>query len=201
MTLESDVVIDSGSDAVVNDDRIRERVMEAAVAEFAASNFGEFTLEAAAARAGVELLWVKQTWASSAGLLTEALRDFGARHMPLPDTGTLRGDLLDYAKSYAAMVSSPMGRRLVDSVIVKPEDWDLSASRPTYLEKRDLRMADVIQRGIARGECSGDIDPVRVIDLIETAVCLPIMLYDRPILDEDCEFVVDTILNGISPRG
>ncbi len=174
--------------------------MEAAVAELAASTFGDFTLEAAATRAGVELQWVKQTWAGSAELLADALRDFGARHMPLPDTGTLRGDLLDYAKSYAAMVSSPMGRRLVDSVIVKPEDWDLSVSRPTYLEKRDLRMAEVIQRGIARGECSAGIDPVRIIDLIETAVCLPIMLYDRPILDEDCEFVIDTILNGISPR-
>lgn len=190
-----------GSGAVVNDSRTRDRVMEAAVAELAASNFGDFTLEAAAARAGVELQWVKQTWASSAELLADALRDFGARHMPLPDTGTLRGDLLDYAKSYAAMVSSPMGRRLVDSVIVKPEDWDLSASRPTYLEKRDLRMAEVIERGVARGECSAEIDPVRIIDLIETAVCLPIMLYDRPIFDEDCEFVVDTILNGISPRG
>ena len=191
---------ETGSGAVV-DGPIRERVMEAAVAELAASNFGDFTLEAAAMRAGVELHWVKQTWASSAELLADALRDFGARNMPLPDTGTLRGDLVEYAKSYAAMVSSPMGRRLVNSVIVKPQDWDLSASRPTYLEKRDLRMAVVIERGIERGDCSAGVDPVRIIDLIDTAVCLPIMLYDRPIFDEDCEFVVDTVLNGISPRG
>lgn len=189
---------DSG--AVSNEAGIRERVLEAAVAELATSTFADFTLEAAATRAGVDHWWVKQTWANSAELLADALRDFGARHMPLPNTGSLRGDLLEYAKSYAAMVSSPMGRRVVNSVIVKPQDWDVSGSRPTYLEKRDLRMTSVIQRGIERGECSPVIDPVRIIDMLGIAVCLPMMLYDRPILDADCEFAVDTLMNGITPR-
>lgn len=182
------------------DDGVRNQVLEAALAEIAATNLGEFTLESAAARAGVEVVTVKQIWPNSAELLSAALRDFGARHMPVPDTGTLRGDLLAYTKSYAAMVSSPMGRRLIDAVIIKPEDWDLSASRPTYLEKRDLRMAEVLHRAVERGDCVPGVDAVRVIDLIDTAVCLPVIMYDRPIFDEDCEFVVELILNGLTPR-
>lgn len=181
-------------------DAVEERILAAALTELASTSFGDFTLEATAARAGVELAAVKQRWPSSAELLTAALRGFGARHIPIPDTGSLRGDLLAYAKSYAAMISSPLGRRLVDALIVKPEDWDLTASRPTYLEKRDLRMSEVVQRAVRRGECVAGVDAVRVIDVIDTAVCLPVMIYDRPISGEDCEFVVDLILNGLTPR-
>ena len=48
-----------------------------------------------------------------------------------------------------------------------------------------------MRRGIERGECAPDTDPVRVADL-------PVMLYHRPITAEHCEFVVDTILNGVA---
>lgn len=180
---------------------VRQQILDGAVSEFAAKNFSGFTLEGAAARAGVDVQTVRQLWANGPELLTAALRDYGERHLPIPDTGTLHGDLLEYAKSYAAMIGSPTGRRLMDAVIIKPVDWDLSVSRPTYLEKREVRMSAVLQRGIQRGECAPGIDIVRIIDMIEVALCVPIMLYDRPITDEDCELVIDVVLNGIGPRG
>jgi hypothetical protein len=28
-------------------------------------------------------------------------------------------------------------------------------------------------------------------------LCIPLQFYDRPVTDTDCEFVVDTLLNGV----
>ena len=182
------------------DRRHREQVLDAAVAELIAKSIAAFTLEGVATRAGIPVDHVRRIWPNSPGLLTDALVHFGARHLPVPDTGNFRDDLLAYAKTYAAVLNSPNGRRLVDAVIVKPQDWDLSATRPALLQKRYLSVAVMIERAVQRGECVADVDAVRVIDMIGIWLGLPILFYDRPVDDEDCEFVIDTLLNGIRPR-
>lgn len=178
----------------------RERIVEAAVAEFAAKSFGGFSLEGVAHRAAVDVRTLKEMWASSPELLGAALRDFGQRHLPLPDTGSLRGDLLAYAGSFAAMLSSPIGRRLLDAVLIRSKDWELSDARPRFLEIRYNRISAILQRAIERGECNPDVEPVRIVDVIGLGVSLPIILYDRPITDADCTFIVDLVVDGVRPR-
>lgn len=179
---------------------IRERVLDAALAEIAAKGLGGFTIEAAAQRAGFDSLTVRQIWPNSAELSTAALMEYGTRNLCVPDTGTLYGDLLAYAKSFADMIDSPVGRRLLNAVIAKPMDWDLSESRPMFLERRDRRMAQILTRAADRGECIGAVDPGRLIDMIAFGICLPILLYDRQVTDEDCEYVVRTLVEGIRTR-
>lgn len=182
------------------DRRGQEDVLDAAVAELLATGIASFSLEGVATRAGVPVDSIRRIWPNSPGLLTDALVHFGANHLPVPDTGTFRGDLLEYTRTYAGVLNSPLGRRLVDAVIIRPRDWDLSTARPAMLEKRYLNVAVIVERGVQRGECAPDVDAVRLIDMIGMGLCLPILFYDRPIDDEDCEFVIDTVLNGIRPR-
>lgn len=174
--------------------------MYAAVAELAAKNVGAFTLEGVAARAGLDVLAVKQLWPNTPELFAAALIEFGNQYMPIPDTGTLRGDLLEYSRSYAATVNSPIGRRLLDSLIVSPKDWDLSGSREAFLEGRHQRITAMIRRGIERGECDPDTDPVLVIDLLGACLCTPVLFYDDRVSDQHVEYVVDFVLHGVSVR-
>ena len=178
----------------------REMVLYAAVAELAAKNVSSFNLEGVAARAGVDVLAIKQLWPNTPELFTAALIAFGDRYIPIPDTGTLRGDLLEYARSYAVSVNSPIGRRLLDALIVKPKDWDVTGSRETFLQGRHDRITQMVRRGIERGECVDDADPVLLIDMLGACLCTPVLFYDLPVTDEHCEYVVDLILNGISRR-
>ena len=180
--------------------RTREIILDAAVAELAAKNVSAFSLEGVAARAGIDVLTLRRLWANTPGLFTAALISFGDRYIPIPDTGTLRGDLLAYSKSYAKTVNSPIGRRLLDAMIVKPKDWDLSGSRETFLEGRHARITQMIRRGIARGECAEDADPVVLVDMLGACLCTPVLFYDLPVTEEHCEYVVDLILNGIRRR-
>lgn len=179
-------------------DPVRQQVLDAALAELGASHFDGFTLDKVAARAGVEVLAVKREWPNIPELLVAALTEYGDRYVPMPDTGSLRDDLMHYAKSYAETMNSPLGRRLADALIVRPRDWDVAGSRASVIDGRNDRAIAILRRAVDRGECSPDIDTVRAADLIGAGLSLPVMLYDHPITEEHCEFVVDTVLNGIT---
>jgi AcrR family transcriptional regulator len=182
------------------DDTTRQRVLDAAVEVLLATSVGAFTVEAVAARSGVDLQIIRQVWPNAAQLLTAALRAFGDRHIPIPDTGTLAGDLLAFARSYVAMVNSDIGRRMLDTIIVKRTDWELTDSRAVFLAGRQTRIGVIIQRGIERGECPPETDPTLTMDMLGIGLCLPPLYYDQPVSDEHCQYIVDTLLYGIAHR-
>jgi AcrR family transcriptional regulator len=189
----------------IGDDRgtpSRGRILDAALAELATVRVvDDFTLEAVAARAGVSAHAVQQFWPSSPALFTAALLEWGRRHMPIPDTGTLRSDLLQYSLSYAEAVNTPLGRRLLSLVVISPRDWDVLGSREAFRAARPNRMAVMVQRAIDRGECNDGTDPALVVEVLATALSMPILFYEQPISDEFCGQIVDMMLTGILRPG
>lgn len=178
---------------------IRELILDAAIDELKGSNVSAFTMEKVAARAGVAPGTIQQIWPNTPELFAATVGSYASQHLPgIPDTGTLHGDLLLYANSYAEMVNTPTGRRLLDSLIVRASDWDLAGSREAYFKSRHGWAAAIVQRGIERGECSPATDPGRTIDSLTLSVCLPVLIYDRPVTPEDCEYAVQLVLRGIS---
>ena len=178
-------------------DHMRDVILDAAIQELTGKKVSHFTLEGVADRAAVPVRAVRDVWANTPDLLTAALRAFAERRLPIPDTGTLRGDLLAYARSYSATVNTPEGRRVLDSLIVRPTDWEMPGARATFLESRISRIGVIITRAVERGECPPDTDAARFIDQLGLGLCLPVLWCDRPVTDEDCEYVVDLLLNGI----
>ncbi len=183
------------------DDITRRVVLNAALKELGTSSVGSLTLDGVAARARVEVRLVKQAWPSAPELFREVLEEFADSQMPVPDTGTLRDDLLQYARSFARTVNTPDGRRILDALIVKPEDWDLSDSRVVFQRYWARRLGVMVQRAVARGECPAGTDPALAMDMLVISLCLPVLVYDRPVSDEHCRDVVRTLLNGITGKG
>ena len=180
----------------------RELILDAAVDELGISRAAGFSIEKVAARAGVEPSAVQRWWPNSPALLADTVASYTSRHAPTaPDTGTLHGDLLEFAMSYVELVSTPMGRRVLDAMILRPGDWDVMGVREAHLESRRDFAAVIVRRGIERGECSPDTDPGRMIETLTLAVCLPVLIYDRPITADDCRYAVDMVMHGIGARG
>src|SRR5690349_18554003 len=73
--------------------RVREAVLDATLAELAGRGYAGLTVEGVAARSGVHKTTVYRRWGGVEGLIADAL-DRGSRlPWPVPDTGTVRGDL------------------------------------------------------------------------------------------------------------
>ena len=175
-----------------------ELILDTAIAELVARNLSGFSLRGVAARAGLPEVAIKQIWHNTPQLLNAALLAFGERHIPVPDTGTLRGDLLQYAKSYADSVNTAVGRRLMEVLLMRTNDWDPAGCRAAYLSGRHDRLAVMIARGVERGECRPGTDPARVVDLLAACLCSPVMFHDRQITDEDCHYVVNLLMDGLA---
>lgn len=179
------------------DSEERSRILKAAVEELAARGINGFDVEGVAARAGVPAVTVKQAWPNTPDLYSEAIITFARGVITMADTGTLRGDVMEYAKSYAAAMNSPIGRQLIGAVIVSPKDWDLTDARAEFLARRHERVTAMVQRGIDRGECSPDTNAGRFIDLLGGCLSMSVLYYGRSITEADCEEVVDMLLYGI----
>ncbi len=147
------------SDEVVTPKRRRGAVLEQALLEAAWAELGEhgyagFTMEAVAARAGTSTPVLYRRWPGRRDLATAALR-FKADQNPisLPDTGSLRTDLMAYLQIGAA----ERGEVTVLFVMRMAEffnEVDLSpAAVLDQLVSGQVSLLDVVyERAIARGE-------------------------------------------------
>src|SRR3712207_7398459 len=72
--------------------RVRAAVLDATVAELAEHGYAELTVEAVAARAGVNKTTLYRRWGGKDGLLVDAVEAFGAGQAEVPDTGQVDED-------------------------------------------------------------------------------------------------------------
>jgi AcrR family transcriptional regulator len=176
----------------------RQAVIDAALVELTSKPIAVFTLDGVAVRAGVDVRAIRQVWPNTRMLFTAALDHFFDRHTPIPDTGTLHGDLLAYARSYGALINSPLGQRIVNALMVTPRNWDLTDSRASYLLDRHVKVSVFVKRACERGECVVSTAPERLIDLLCAGLAYVVLAYGRAVTDDDCKVVVNTLLNGVT---
>src|ERR1700722_13397170 len=96
-------------------------ILEAATAILAERGLAGMSMEEVAARAGVGKATVYRRWPSRGALALDAfMADFQALQ-PLPDTGTLRGDLLAALRAWVrAVTQTPAGRILAGLIAAAP---------------------------------------------------------------------------------
>jgi AcrR family transcriptional regulator len=67
------------------------------------------TVAAVAERSGVHAATIYRRWGGVPGLLEDVVEAGPARTAPLPDTGSLRGDVEAYARGVAETLTGPLG--------------------------------------------------------------------------------------------
>ena len=83
--------------------------------------------------------------------------------VPIPDTGTLHGDLTQIARVVAAEMRSPAGRALLRLAIsAGHQDQDLTGLREQFFIDRYRLLRPVVARAVQRGEAPASTDPLAV---------------------------------------
>lgn len=147
--------------------RVRAAALEATLAELAESGYAELTLARVASRAGVNKTTVYRRWRTREALVLDAMLELAGEGVKIPDTGSLRGDLLAIARGSAATASSPQGQAVVRAVVAAgAHDAALAASSHRFWTERLALDGTVVERAIARGELPPDTDPRTVIEAV-----------------------------------
>ncbi|MFG2848533.1 TetR/AcrR family transcriptional regulator [Kitasatospora sp. NPDC048296] len=133
---------------------LEEAILQAAVAELAASGFAGLTMDKVAARAGTNKNAIYRRWPNRISLGIAAYKQL-AKAAPLPDTGELRGDVLELLRQANRHWSSPLGGVLRDllaaaggaaEVLAQLQDQSGDAAAAPWLT--------VLGRAVARGEAA-----------------------------------------------
>lgn len=135
-------------------------LLEAAWAELTAVGYGAFTMEGVAVRAGTSRAVLYRRWSNRPELAVAAIRQHTRlAAADIPDTGTLRGDVLALLRQVSARAGEIVG---VFSFLIA-DHFDETGMSPAVLRERALAgeptaMQIVLDRAVARGE----IDPGRL---------------------------------------
>ena len=178
-------------------------ILEAAVALLADRGLAAMSIEEVAARAGVGKTTIYRRWPSKGLLALDAFVASFREEQPLPDTGTLRGDLLAALHAWVrAVTQTPMGSMLTALIAEAQHDPELrGAWRDRVIEPLRSQHRIMLDRAIVRGEIPASVDQEVVLDLFFGAAEHRLLLSHLPMTDDFIDQVVDVILAGIQPWG
>jgi AcrR family transcriptional regulator len=181
--------------------RVRAAAIAATLAELADVGYSELSLESVAKRAGVGKTTLYRRWGTREELVLEAMLERAGEHISVPDTGSVREDLLELARTAAANAATPEVAAMARAVAAEsPHDPRLAAANRRFWAERLTLDGAIIERAVKRGEIESGTDPVQVIESVLGPIHLRLLLtgeaVDRPFLER----IVDTVLNGIVPR-
>ncbi len=169
-------------------------LLDAAWAELQSVGYGALTMEAVADRAGTSRAVIYRRWRSRPELVIAAMR----RHAPMlsgdiPDTGSLRGDVLAVLRRMSARLAE-LGPETVYGLL---GEYLSSADTFGRLQDEVLHisaevMTTILNRAAARGEARPGI-PVRVATLPTDLFRHELFRYRTPPGEQVIEEIVDEV--------
>src|ERR1700722_6153638 len=178
--------------------RVREGALKATLHAVAEHGADAVSISEIARQAEVHETSIYRRWPTKEHLLLDALLDYSEAKLPIPDTGTLRGDLVPCATAVTAFLDSPLGRTLARTMAVASDDDALAASRARFWTSRlDLASA-MIARAKDRGEVPADLDAGAALELVIAPLHFRALLTRQPVDEHDIAHTVDALLTGFA---
>jgi AcrR family transcriptional regulator len=180
---------------------VRADVIAATLAELAERGYTALSLESVARRAGVHKTTLYRRWGSREELVLEAMLARAGEHISVPDTGSLRGDLLTLARTAAANAASPEVAAMARAVAAEsPHDGRLAAVNRRFWAERLAMDGVIVERAIERGEVAAGTEPSRVIEAVIGPIHLRLLLTGEPVDRSFLEGIVDLVVDGVTRR-
>jgi AcrR family transcriptional regulator len=176
-------------------------ILRAASEILAERGLSGMSIEEVAARAGVAKTTVYRRWPSRGALALDAFVAEFQGQQPVPDTGTLRGDLLAALRSWIKSVTQTRAGPVLAGLIAESQlDPELaSAWREQVVARLRERHKIMLDRAVQRGEIPAGTDQDIVLDLMFGAAYHRLLHGHQPLTDAFARRVVDMIVAGLVP--
>jgi AcrR family transcriptional regulator len=159
---------------------------------------GGVTISEIARRAGVHATSVQRRWGTAENVMLDAMLARSQEELPVPDTGSLRGDLIAFARLVATYLATPLGTALSRTMAVAVDDPEAADGRLQFWRTRYDVARVMIDRAIGRGELTVGTDSQLALELLIAPLHFRALLTRQSIDDTMIEQVVDTLLRGLA---
>jgi AcrR family transcriptional regulator len=170
-------------------------LLEAAWEELVEAGFAKLTMETVAARAHTGVAVLYRRWPNKDELVLATIRHYGTTHpVDIPDTGTLRGDMIalvsgaSAARTSFATVAMAVWTGLLASSGMTPAEV-----RERVMSGRPLWSAEIFARAQARGEINLDATPASVLAMPFDLMRHDLLMTYAPIPPERATAIVDEL--------
>ncbi len=181
---------------------LEDALLVAAWEQLASGGYGAFTIDAVAARAATSKPVIYRRWPNREALVMAAIRHYFAQgSRPVPDTGTLRGDVIallteanESRFAIAAVISVQLGTYFQETGTT-PADL-----RQQLLGDRPSAIATIMGRALERGEVTATQLTTRIMNLPFDLVRHEALMTLGPVPPDVIQEIVDDIfLPLVSP--
>ncbi|MET8625120.1 TetR-like C-terminal domain-containing protein [Kitasatospora sp. NPDC004669] len=172
-------------------------IYEAALHQLTTDGYARLTMEGVAAAAQTGKAALYRRWSSKEDLVMDALRASLPQARPAPDTGGLRGDLLEVVTGLRTAMFSELGAA-VRAIMSELDHQRAHAFLELVLERvvapTTALIAEVLDRGAARGEVRpGAVTPL-VTDVVPALMLYRIKMCGGDTVNLDPAAIVDEVL-------
>jgi AcrR family transcriptional regulator len=173
-------------------------ILDAALDVLAETGYDGMTIDMVAARAKAGKATLYRRWASKGELVIDAVACMKQIDPEaIPDTGTLRGDLVGMIKPHALHDAEKKLRVMAGIASMLSRDPDLAdAAYDAIIEPRASVNRMLLQRAIDRGEVAADTDIETISMVSQSMASYRTLILRKPV---DREFLVSVIDGVILP--
>ncbi|MBB6731210.1 TetR/AcrR family transcriptional regulator [Cohnella zeiphila] len=174
-----------------------EAVMKAVDALLETQGYRRLTMEAIAKEAGVGKPTLYRWWPNAPSIVIEALLRKADDGIGLPDTGSLRNDLISYVTETCRILAGPTGEivaRLMAETQFDAEFADTFRQKFIYVRREAL--ASLLRRGAERGEIPTNADLEWLADLCYGPIWYRLLNRHAELDDAFASRIVDLLLLG-----
>jgi AcrR family transcriptional regulator len=180
--------------------RIRQSVIEATMAVLRDRGWDQFSIAEVASRGGVHETSIYRRWGTRERLATDALLTTGEQDLPVPDTGTLRGDLAGFATEISRYVSTPLGLALARAMATPTGDPAIAEASARYFQTRFEIASVIIDRAVARGEIPAGADAALALEMLIAPLHFRTLVSHQPLDDDLPARLADLLITGLRAR-
>ena len=171
-------------------------ILAAALEVLSEKGYERMTVDMVATRAHAGKATLYRRWPSKAELVIDAVACMKSGFpTDLPDTGSLRGDLVANIKTPAVKDSERKLRIMSGMVTLMAESPEFAdAARAVIVEPRAAALRSLIQRAVDRGEVSADVDVALMALIIPSMTAYKSLMLGKPVDRDYVIHLVDEIL-------
>jgi len=177
--------------------RVRAAVLDATSDLLTEVGYDQFSVDEVAARAGVHKTTIYRRWPTKAELIADAVRVHSAENVPIPDTGSILGDLQALARSVVANIGSEGGSRRSRSIVAAAaHSEELAASMHSFWAERLAVSVPIVERAIDRGDLPAGTDPNLIIETVIGPIWVRLLLTGEPLDTDLADRVAELVTAG-----
>jgi AcrR family transcriptional regulator len=179
----------------------RQAILRSTIRLLRSHGFGDLSIEAIAADAGVGKATVYRWWPTKGALVVDAFASSTEDELHFPDSGSVYRDMALQMNRFLRVLRSPRGCIVQAILGAGQSDRELlDEFRKRLLRPRRQEAYQTLQRGIERGELPRNLDLDLVLDTLYGAMYMRFLIRHDELSEHYIEEVCRMVLQGASGK-